>query len=878
MAIIRRIANLFRRSRLDADIAAELEAHIEMRVEENIGRGMSSAEARREALVRFGNQTSTREGVMGADAALSIDLWWSDVRYAMRKLVKTPGFTAIAVVSLAVGIGVNTAIFSNMDAVVLRPLAVPALDRVVTVASQNNSGYQPVSLADYEDWQRESRTFEELSARREAQMNLTGAGEAVQIEAALTSASFFSVLRVDPVLGRLYAESECRAGRDGVAVLNYGFWQRRFGGDAQVLGRKVELDERVYTIVGVLPKSVQYPSTADVFLPLAPPPLQLQDRKAHDYLVIGRLREGVTVGQAQAEIRTIADRLAQAYPGTNTGLTVHVEPLLNGINGDYTPLFYRLVMGATLFVLLVVCANIANLQIARGIQRRPEISMRRALGASRWRLMRQLLIENVLLGLGGAAGGLVVGQVFLKVMNSYMPASIARYMSGWSNIHLSGRTFFFSMVLAMLAGVVSGLAPAVEAVRVNPAEQIRAGSRSNIGSKRNHRLRSVFAVAQISLAVSLVIGAALISKGMQAMLHGADVYEPQKTLMFDVKLPAARYGTARERAAFYTASLARLRSLPGVKHAELMSALPYSDNDWVRDIEIENRPVMPGKFQSGMYLPVSEGFLPALQIAIQKGRGFTRNDTLDTVPVAVVSQRFVEQFFPNDDALGHRVRMGGHNSTEPWLTIVGVAQETSYSQWDSTPYAAVYVSTAQVAPASTEFAVIASSENALPMAPAVRRALAGIDPALPLNALQTYQQFMHEKLTGLIYASAMLVIDAFIGLLLAAIGIFGAMANLVGERTREIGVRLAMGASRDDVLRMILRRASWLAGTGLALGLTMAFWLAKVLANLLRGVSPHDAVVFTSISIAIATVALAASWLPARRAARIDPMEALRAE
>jgi predicted permease len=593
---------------------------------------------------------------------------------------------------------------------------------------------------------------------------------------------------------------------------------------------------------------------------------------------MGRLRDGVTVGQAQAEMRTVADRLAHAYPGTNTGLTVHVEPLLDGINGDYTPLYYRLVMGATLFVLLVVCANIANLQIARGIERRPEISMRWALGASRWRLVRQLLVENVLLGLGGAAGGLVVGQVFLKVMNSYMPATVARYMSGWSNIHLSGRTFLFSGVLAMLAGVVSGLAPAVEAVRVNPAEQIRAGSRANIGSRRNHRLRNVFAVAQISLAVALVIGAALISKGMQAMLHGADAYAPQRTLMFDVTLPSARYGTARERAAFYSAALNRLRSLPGVKHAELMSALPYSDNDWVRDIEIENRPVMPGKFQSGMYLPVSEGFLPALRIAIVQGRGFTQSDTLDAVPVAVVSQRFVEQFFPNENPLGRRVRMGGHNSTEPWLTIVGVAQETSYSQWDTTPYAAVYVSMAQIAPPGTEFAVIANGENALPLAPAVRQALAGIDPGLPLNALQTYQQFMHEKLTGLMYASAMLGIDALIALLLAAIGIFGAMANLVGERTREIGVRLAMGASREDVLRMILRRASWLAGTGLGLGLVLAFWLARVLANLLRGVSPHDAMVFTSITVIITAVALAASWLPARRAARIDPMEALRAE
>jgi putative ABC transport system permease protein len=558
-------------------------------------------------------------------------------------------------------------------------------------------------------------------------------------------------------------------------------------------------------------------------------------------------------------------------------MTTHVEALLDGINGEYTPLYYRLLMGATLFVLLVVCANIANLQIARGIDRKPEIAMRRTLGASRWRLMRQLLIENLLLGVAGAAGGLVLGQINLTVMGAYMPERVARYMSGWSNIHFSARTFGFSVVLAVLTGIVSGIAPALDALRVNPAEQIRAGSRSMIGSKRNHRLRSVFAVAQMALAVVLVIGAALISKGMQSMLHVADGYEPQKMLTFNVSLPTVRYGTPRKRAAFYEESLAKLRGLPGVTHAEMVNALPYEDRGWARDVDIENRATVPGKFQTAFYLPVSDGYFAALRIPIVAGRGFSQSDTLDTVPVAIVSQRFVAQYLAGENPLGHRIHMGGRDSAEPWLTIVGVAQEASYSLWDLTPRAAVYSSAMQAAPTGTGFALV-SQGDPMALSPSARRVMAEIDAGLPLNTVETYAQLLHDNLVGIMYTAAMLGMDAVIALLLAAIGIFAVMANVVGERTREIGVRLAMGAPREAVMRMVLRRAAWITGTGLGVGLVLAFLLARVLANLLRGVRPTDAVVFTSISVAIAAVALAASWLPARRAASINPMEALRSE
>jgi putative ABC transport system permease protein len=804
-----------------------------------------------------------------------------DLRYAVRQLWKSPGFTLAAVLTLAIGIGANTAIFSNMDAVVLRPLAVPHLDRVVTVAEQGQQGgggYLQAALANYEDWKRQSHSFENLSVLTSLNMSLTGAGDAAHVRAAMNSASFFDVLRAQAFLGRVFSEAECQPGSDGVAVLNYGFWRQKFASDPAVLGRQIELDQRTYTVIGVMPKTVQYPSEVDVFLPFAPTPQQLQDRAGHSYLVNGRLRDGVTVKQAQAEMRIIADRLAQAYPASNLGKTVKVEPLLDGINGDLTPLYYRLIMGATLFVLLIVCANVANLQFARGIARRPEIAMRIALGASRSRILRQLLTESILLGLTGAAGGLLFAYVDMRLTLSFMPDRVARYMAGWSNISLNGRALGFSILLAVGGGVVAGLLPALEALRVNVVGQLKSGSRGSTGSGHSRRLRSVFAVSQIALAVALVIGAALMSKGMMRLLHMADVYQTEKILTFNVTLPEKRYDTAQKKAAWIAASLEKLRALPGVTDAQVSIGLPYSDSEWTQDVAIENRPVVPGKFQSALRMPVSDGYFNSLHIPILAGRAFSSSDSLDSLPVAVVSRRTVQEYFGGENPIGKRVRMGGeHGEHTPWLTIVGVADEVSYSMWDQTPRAAVYTSAAQFPPSGGLFSVTTGG-NPMALAPAAHKAMATIDPTLPLDTVETYHQMLHESLLGLIYAAVMLAGDALIALLLAAIGIFAVMANLVGERTREIGVRLALGASRSDVLGMVLRRASWLTGIGVSVGLVMAYGLAHGVANLLRGVRSDDPVVFSAIAASIIAVSLGASWLPARRAARVEPMAALRDE
>jgi len=806
-----------------------------------------------------------------------------DLKYALRQLRKSPGFAVTALLTLAIGIGVNAAVFSVMDAIVLRPLAVPDLNRVMTVAEDRGRGkyqYEWVTAANYDDWKREGRSFESLAIFRRDSMSLTGAGEAAHVTVARSSADFWNVIRIPAFMGRVFGADECQPGREGEVVLSYSFWQTQFASDPDVIGHKVELDDREYTVVGVVPKGLVYPPAVDLYLPLALTPAQLNDRGAHDYMVVGRLRPGMSASEANTELRGIAARLAKTYPATNLGWSVEVEPLLDNISGDLTPLYTRLMLGGTLFVLLIVCANVANLQFARGIAWRPEIAMRTALGAPRARLLRQLLMENLVLALGGALGGLLLAWLDLHLCLSYMPPRVARWVAGWYTIHLNGRALAFSMGLALTAGIVSGLAPALEAMRINLAEQLKSGSRTETGGARSHRLRNIFATAQIALAVALVIGAALMCKGMWSTLQFANVYHPKQVLTFGITLPPAKYGTAEKQAAWYKTSLENLQTLPGVKQAAITTMMPYGDGGWTDDFRIENRTLAPGKFDSAVRITVSPRFFSVFHIGMVAGRGFSDRDALTTDPVVVVSRKFAERYFPGENALGHRIQMSAaRDSHEPWLRIVGVSEDAAYQWVDQTPQPAMYTDVLQAPQTSPQYQyVVMTDGNPLALAPEVRRTLAAIDPTLPLDSLETYAQDIHEQTTGLMYAAAMLGVDAGIALLLAAIGIFGVMANLVGERMREIGLRLAVGAQREDVLRMILRRAGTMAGIGLALGLVMAAGMARLIANLLVGVRPNDPFVFAGISLAIAVIALVSSWIPARHAAGVDPMEALRDE
>ena len=611
-----------------------------------------------------------------------------DLRYALRQLRNSPAFAVAAILTLAIGIGANTTVFSLLDAIVLRPIAVPDLNRVVTVsetrkgdeADEALGNYGQVALGNYEDWAHQSRSFEDLSVRTDAYFNLTGAGDAAHVQAAEISPNLFDLLRVQPLLGRGFRAEEGQPGRDAEAVLSYSFWQRHFGGSADVVGRRVELDDRAYTVIGVMPRTIEYPAAADLFVPLASTAAQMQDRVVHDYVVTGRLRRGVTVQAAQAELQGIAARMAKDHPATNLGRGVIVVPLLTSINGPLTPLYMQMIMGATLFVLLIVCANVANLQFARGLGRRNEMAVRTALGAQRRRLLRQLLAESVLLGLAGAVAGLLLAKAGLQVSLHYMPERVARYVAGWGQISLNGRALALSLLLAVLAGVISGFAPALETLRVNLVEQLKAGGRTATGSGGTHRLRNVLAVAQIALAVVLVIGAALMAKGMYALTHRSDVYATKQILTFNVNLPEKHYGTATQQEAWYEGSLNRIRDLPGVKAAVVTTTLPEGNNGaWQDDFRIDNQPTVPGKTQYGSRLTVSAGYFGALHVPVVAGRAFSDSDGPNTTPVAMVSEKFAEEYFPGTSPLGHKIRMGVmRHSTDPEVTIVGVTGNVRY--------------------------------------------------------------------------------------------------------------------------------------------------------------------------------------------------------
>jgi putative ABC transport system permease protein len=907
--LLRRFAAVFHSRKLDAaldaDLDEELRAHLALAVEDKMQHGMSASKARAAALREFGGLTQTREAYRRQRGLPLFEVLGRDLRFALRQLWKAPGFTVTTVLTLAIGIGANTAVFSMMDAIVFHPIAVPGLDRVVTVAEQQGRGESKrVTLANYESWKRQSQSFEGLSVRSSRSLNLTGSGapgstvldEAAHVEASVTSADFFSVLQIQPALGRVYQSSECQPGHDNVAVLSFPFWKSHFAADPAILGRTIRLGDRAYTVIGVMPKAVQYPASSDLFLPLAVTTEQENDRVGHDYQVLGRLRPGVSLKQAQADLGLIADRLAASYPASNFGWSTRVQPLLDTISGDMTPLFFRLILVATAFVLLVVCANIANLQFVRGLARQPEIAVRIALGAGRANLLRQLLTENLLLGALGMIAGLGLAALGLHICIACMPAEVAREIAGWSSIALNGRALAFSFLLALSAGVASGLLPALRALRVDPIAQLKAGSRTTSGGRQTHRLRDLFAASQVALSVLLVIGAALMCKGMWSMLHMADARQPNKVLTVTVDLPPGRYANDARLAAWYASSLDRLRDLPGVTHAEVATALPDGEGGWTDDIRIENRPAQPGKFQSATHLAVSGGYFDALHIALVAGRSFSSADTLDAQPVAVVSRKFVERYLHGENPIGRRIQMGQANgmgqansgSQSPnqsqdrqpahtWLRIVGVVEDVSYLWVDRNIGPAVYLNAAQMPPSSATYLVVTEG-NPLALAPAARRALAGLDATVPLEEVQTYRRYLDNSLAGLMYVASILSFDAAVGLLLAAIGIFAVMANLVAERHREIGVRIAMGAQPRDMLRMILRRAGLLSGIGVAIGAVLAAGLANLSANLLFGVQPNDPAIFFSITSGILAITLLVSWGPARRASRIDPIRALRNE
>ncbi|MDQ1692633.1 MAG: putative transport system permease protein, partial [Acidobacteriaceae bacterium] len=801
-----------------------------------------------------------------------------DLQFAARQLRRSPLFASTIIATFALGIAANTAIFSVMDALVLRPLAVPELDRIVTVAEQRGSELRrQISFPDYQDYQQQSHAFEELAARAHNNLTLTLSGQSEHVQATHATPNLFALFGVLPQLGRTFVAGEDQPGRDGEAVLTHNFWLSHFGGRPDAIGSTIVLDGRLYDIIGVMPRSFDHVDFTDVWLPLALSPQQRSDRTAQDYMVSGRLRSGVTMGAASEELIAIAAGIARRSPGSNQGWTIRVRKLVETINGDLTPEFTHIIFAATLLLMLVVCANISNLQFARTLRRAPEMAVRSALGSSRLRLLRQLLAESLLQSMLGAVGGLLMARVALHVIVISMPSQVARFLAGWGDIRLSVRTLVYSAALAVAAGLLAGLSPALAGMRINLLEQLKLGGRSVSGSRRGHRLRGFFAGAQIMMATGLLAGAVCIAASMYTMLHAASRFAPRQALLLNTYLPPSHYATPVQQAAFLRDSLERLAGLPGVRSAAFTTALPYNNTGvWEQDLTIVGDPPPPGHVRITQRLTVSPGYLQTVGLSVLRGRGLSPSDGLETPLVALISERLAKQYFGDRDPLGDQIQLGRENLTRP-ATIVGVVADVVYTWVDQQPRPAVYLSSNQF-PTSSGTYVLRGEGDVKGLATSARQSLAAIDSRVPVDPAETYQAFLRESLTGLSYTVVMLGADAGIGLVLCAIGIFGVMSNLVTERTHEIGIRFAVGADRSAILLLLLRRSFLVTGLGLGGGLILAMQVGRVLTSILAGVQGLQLAILLAATGTVALVSMMAVYIPARRAATVDPGQALRIE
>jgi putative ABC transport system permease protein len=803
-----------------------------------------------------------------------------DVKYALRMLAKHPGYTALAVVALGLGIGANTAIFSMSYALLEKPVAVPevkglcAIDEYRLNTPGINIGVSPAAFA---DWKEQSQSFSGWAVSQYYNTNISGTGTPERVQGFRVSANFFQVLNARPLFGRTFLAGEDTPGRERVAVIAYRLWERRFGADPGLVGQVVRLEGQPYEIVGVMPREFDFPVAAELWMPMALTPQERQQRAGRSVDAIARMKPGVTLRQASAEMAGIAARLAKAYPNENKGWATRVMDIREKIAGNLTREYMTLLMGAVAFVLLIACANVANLQLARATGRYREVALRVALGASRWRVMRQLITESVLQSLLAVGLGLVFAYWSLELVRANFPPDVLKYVPGISIMGLDWATFLFSFSIALLAGILAGLMPALLVSRPNLNDSLRDGARGAGAGRGRHLTRSLLVVAEVALALVLLVGAGLMVHGVGAIRTMHNASHPETLLTFQVNLPDAKYREMPPRIQFYDRVLERLRMLPGVEQAALGRSVPYNDSSSSGALSLEGRPALEGETRIAQYQFVNDGWFRVLQIPLREGRIFEYEDGLEAPRVAVISEKLARQCWPGESPLGRRVKLGNDASENPWLTVVGVVEDIRYKWPDLSPSPAIYIPYRQTARQIMQFALRLPA-NPLAAAEAARKQVAAVDPDMPIFDVKTHAQVIHESVTGITYVAVMMSVLGLIALALASVGLYGVMAYAVTERTHEIGVRMALGAQRRDVMRLMLARGMILTAVGLAIGLGLSYALANMLSNLIVGVSATDVVTFGGVVGLLAFTAFAAIYIPARRATCVDPLIALRYE
>ena len=805
---------------------------------------------------------------------------WQDVRFGLRMLLKSPGFTALAVLALALGIGANTAIFSVAIAILQKPVSFPQLDRLVAISvvpPQASYEFQGVSPADYLDWKRQSQSFESMTSMEGVELNLTGKGDPEKIHGNRIPANFFDVLGIGPVMGRGFLPEEERPGREQEVILRNGLWQRRFGSDPNILGQTISLSGQSYTVVGIMGPDLNFPAQSQVFLPLALDDATKAIRTDRLLEAIARLRPGVSVRDAQAEMFTIAGRLQQQFPDAERGWSVRVVPIAVWVSGELAGEYCRMLIGAAILVLLIACANVANLLFARSASRIREMAVRQALGASRVRIIRQLLTESLLLATAGACLGLLLGLWGIDAIRHYMPPEVERLLPYWRHVRLETDVFWYSVAVAFMAGIVSGLAPAFQSSHFDVYEDLKKGGRSSSAGQSRQRLRSIFVVAEVSLSLILLVGAGLMTKGVRALLTVNPSLNPASALTMRVNLPDSKYHTPQQIARFYDRALEGLQSLPGVQSAIVAASVPSGGEQDGENISIQGRQRQPGEDDTININPVSPNYFCGMNIPLRQGRLLSASDGPDQPLVAVISQDFARRFFGRENPLGKFIKVRAEDSRSPWSQVVGVVGDVHYEPYDREEMPTVYLSYQQ-SPTALVFLVIRTDADPASYAAAARSQITRIDPEQPVFDLIPFQKVIDNHLLGLAYVAAMMVAMGVIALLLASIGVYGVMAYAVTERTHEIGIRLALGAQPRDVLQLVLLRGLILTFVGLLIGLPIAFGVAQLLSSIIYGVSAADLVTFGGIGALMCVITFLACYIPARRAMQVDPMIALRYE
>jgi putative ABC transport system permease protein len=877
-----RLGELFRKERREKDLAAEMESHLQMHIEDNLRSGMSAAEARRQALMKLGGVEQTKEIYRERRGLPFLETLFQDLRFAFRMLRKSPGFTTVAILTLALGIGANTAIFNVVHATLLQPLPIRHASRLVVIWVNNfEHGWSRIGPTgqDYLDWKEQSKSFDDIFLFEHGTGTVTGQGEPEQVAGLRVTTNFGDFFGIKPILGRTFRLEEA-GGRHNFAILGYGYWQRHFSSNPSVVGRGMTLNGEEYTIIGVLPAEFAALFPADVVVPFDADWLKRVDT---DLGVFGGLKDGTTLKQATGEMSVIAERIAIARP-SRKGFGVVLVPL-ESVRVEYLRPALLVLLGAVGFVMLISCANVANLMLARSVVRQREMAIRMALGAGHLRLIRQFLAESTLLSLFGGAAGSLLALWSTELLKTFLPSRIpvpnAADAVMLPRIHMSGAAFVFMIVISLLTGIIFGLIPALQSLRCNVNESLKEGGRGFLTGPRGHRTRSAIVIAESALAFVLVIGAGLMIKSFWRLLEANPGFHPDHLLTLRIKLPAdakdSKYREPRQQAATFQRFLASVEAVPGVQSAAFAEIVPLSQDDMDMGYFAvkEDPPLPPGEHLAADFRDITSNYFATMGIPLIEGRSFTEQDNLDRPRVVVIDQTLARRFFPNQDPVGKHLQIP--DAARPAREIVGVVGAVRDTGFDQQPRSTIYFPSLQ-SPDQTMSLVVRTTLPPSAILPAIKNAIWSVDKNQPLFEVRSMDEIISGIVSAQRLAFLLLGVFAFLALALAAIGIYGVTSYVVSERTHEIGVRIALGAQPSDISRVVLGHGARLAGIGVIGGIVAALALTRLLSSLLFGVSATDPLTFVGVAILLTLVTLAACYIPARRAARVDPIVALRYE